>query len=123
MGDVALRIVAVTRHGVPLAQRLGETFGHAGKSFVPAHDTPATSVNDAVERYELPASQQVGLLLRQWTPLLIIAPVGEVVSLLAPHLSDEASHPPVIAVDTEGQFAVPLLRGARGEGDTLAEQI
>jgi precorrin-4/cobalt-precorrin-4 C11-methyltransferase len=123
MQDTTLHIVAMTRHGVPLAQRLAETLGDAGKIFVPAHDTPATSINRLVERYEAPASEQVGMLLREGTPLLVIAPVGEVVRLLAPHLQKEASHPPVISVDTDGRFVVPLLCGAQGMGDTLAARI
>jgi precorrin-4/cobalt-precorrin-4 C11-methyltransferase len=123
MQDTTFHIVAVTRHGVPLAQRLAETLGEAVKIFVPAHATAATSVNGPMERYEAPASEKVGTLLRERAPLLVIAPVAEVVPLLAVQLQTEVTHPPVIAVDTEGRFVVPLLRGSQGECDTLAAQI
>jgi precorrin-4 C11-methyltransferase len=123
MRDVRLQILAATRHGVPLAQRFHETLLDGVKIFAPADGTPALSSNGTIERFEVPTAQQVGGLLQEGMPLLIIAAVGEVVSLLAPHLQDEASHPPVVAVDPEGRFVVPLLGGARGEGDTLAERI
>jgi precorrin-4 C11-methyltransferase len=123
MQDITLRIVAVTAAGVLLAQRLAETLGDAAKVFVPAQETPAAFVTGAVERYEVPASQQVGILLREGTPLLVIAPVGEAVPLLATHLPAVASHPAVIAVDPEGQFVVPLLGGAQDEGLTVADHI
>ena len=114
MRDATLQILAVTQHGVALAQRCRETLEDGVRIFAPADDTPAVSMNGTIERYEAPASQQVGVLLREGTPLLVIAPVGEVVLLLAPHLHSEASHAPVVAVDTEGRFVVPLLaRGSR----------
>jgi precorrin-4/cobalt-precorrin-4 C11-methyltransferase len=123
MRDVTLQILVVTRHGMPLAQCFHEALLDGVKIFAPADDTPALSSNGTIERFEVPASQQMGVLLQEGKPLLVIAAVGEVVSLLAPYLQDEASHPAVVAVDTEGRFVVPLLHGARGEGDMLAERI
>jgi precorrin-4/cobalt-precorrin-4 C11-methyltransferase len=123
MRHTTLQIVAVTRHGVALAQRLAETWGDAVKIFVPAQDMPTPSLNGTVERYDGTACQQVGVLLREGAPLAVVASVGETVLLLAPYLQREASYPPVIAVEPEGRFVVPLVQGVQGGGDTLAARI
>src|SRR5262245_9563949 len=123
MRDTVLHIVVPTQHGVALAQRVAETFGQAVQIFAPTDDTPAASVNGTVERYDTPVWQQIGVLLRDGIPLIVIAPIPEVVTLLAKHLQAESSHPPVVALDTEGQFVVPLIRDAMGQSDMLAERI
>src|SRR5215813_2207821 len=124
MRDTVLHIVVPTQHGVVLAQRVAETFGQAVQIFArTTDDMPAASVNGTVERYDTPLWQQIGVLLRDGIPLIIIAPIPEVVTLLARHLQAESSHPPVVALDTEGQFVVPLIRDAMGQSDMLAERI
>jgi precorrin-4/cobalt-precorrin-4 C11-methyltransferase len=123
MPDSTLNIVVATQHGVVLAHCLAETFGTAVRMFAPVDKRPAASVNGTIERFEMPVSQQIGVRLREGIPLVVIAPIAEVVPLLAPHLHTAATLPPVIAADTEGRFVVPLVQGTRGEGDTLAERM
>jgi precorrin-4 C11-methyltransferase len=123
MPDTILNIVAATQHGVALAHRLAETVGAVVRLFAPADNKAALSVNDTVERFETLVSHQIGVLLREGIPLVVIAPIAEVVPLLAPHLHTTAALPPVVAADAEGRFVVPLVQGTRGEGDALAERM
>jgi len=51
-----------------------------------------------------------------------ICAAGILIRLLAPHLSDKAAEPPVLALSQDGQSVVPLLGGHRG-GNRLARQI
>src|SRR5262245_58385549 len=66
-----------------------EDVGAGVQIFAPTDDTPAASVNGTVERYDTPVWQQIGVLLRDGIPLIVIAPIPEVVTLLAKHLQAE----------------------------------
>ena len=123
MRQTTLRILVVTRHGISLAQRLAETCGDTVQILAPADATSTSSVSAIIESYETLSSHHIGALFRDRLPLIAVGPVGDVVSLLAPHLQTAASQVPVVAVDAEGQFVVPLLPGAMGEADVLAERI
>ena len=53
-------------------------------------------------------------LFRAGTPVVGICAAGILVRLLAPHLADKHTEPPVIAVSEDGRNVVPLLGGHHG---------
>jgi cobalt-precorrin 5A hydrolase/precorrin-3B C17-methyltransferase len=55
-------------------------------------------------------------------PIIGICAAGILIRLLAPHLSDKRSEPPVLAVSQDGAYAVPLLGGHHG-ANRLAREI
>src|SRR5690606_37874503 len=55
-------------------------------------------------------------------PIIGICAAGILIRLLAPHLSDKHSEPPVIAVSQDGAHVVPLLGGHHG-ANRLAREI
>ena len=61
-------------------------------------------------------------LFRSGTPLVGICAAGILVRLLAPHLADKGTEPPVIAVSEDGLSVVPLLGGHHG-ANRLARTI
>lgn len=61
-------------------------------------------------------------LFLQGRPVIGVMAAGALIRLLAPHLSDKMSEPPVIAVAEDGSAIVPLLGGHHGAND-LAREI
>ena len=61
-------------------------------------------------------------LFRDGTSIVGICAAGILIRLLAPHLADKSSEPPVIAVSEDGQSVVPLLGGHHG-ANRLARDI
>ena len=53
-------------------------------------------------------------LFRAGTPVVGICAAGILIRLLAPHLADKATEPPVLAVSEDGRSVVPLLGGHHG---------
>ena len=61
-------------------------------------------------------------LFRSGRPIIGLMAAGALVRLLAPHLRDKWSEPPVLAVSEDGASVVPLLGGHHGAND-LARRI
>ena len=61
-------------------------------------------------------------LFRAGTPIVGICAAGILIRLLAPHLADKGTEPPVLAVSEDGRSVVPLLGGHHG-ANRLARTI
>ena len=61
-------------------------------------------------------------LFRAGTPIVGVCASGILIRLLAPHLADKHTEPPVIAVSEDGESVVPLLGGHHG-ANRLARTI
>lgn len=61
-------------------------------------------------------------LFAEHTPIIGVCAAGILIRLLAPHLGDKHSEPPVLAVSSDGAHVVPLLGGHHGAND-LAQQV
>ena len=61
-------------------------------------------------------------LFRAGTPIVGICAAGILIRLLAPHLVDKGTEPPVLAVSEDGRSVVPLLGGHHG-ANRLARDI
>ena len=61
-------------------------------------------------------------LFAEGRPIVGICAAGILIRLLAPHLSDKTTEPPVLAVSQDGAHVVPLLGGHHG-ANRLAREI
>ena len=99
------RIIALTEAGLKLAQRLEKTLD-AEISYKPQ-----------------PFAEQVQGYFRNGDHLLFICATGIVVRTLASVIADKYQDPPVLVLDEQGQFVVPLLSGHEGGANQWAAEV
>ncbi|MFM7636195.1 MAG: precorrin-3B C(17)-methyltransferase [Cyanobacteriota bacterium] len=65
-------------------------------------------------------------LTQHWTSsrgFVVVGATGLVTRLIAPLLGDKHTDPPVVVVDPEGRFAIPLLGGHRAGAEVLSQRV
>lgn len=100
-------IITFAASGAELAQRLAPLLGG---------DIFHCGYNGENARILLPR------LFAEGRPIIGICAAGILIRLLAPHLSDKTSDPPVLALSQDGAHVVPLLGGHHG-ANRLAREI
>jgi cobalt-precorrin 5A hydrolase len=99
-------ITALTPRGLDLGRRLAGALGRG--EVVPVRGQAGTTLRE---------------LFAAGRPLICIMPLGVVVRLLGPVLSDKQAEPAVVVVDEAGRFAVSVLGGHAGGGNALARRV
>ena len=115
MGELA--VVAVTRRGVCLGERLSR--GLEGQLYVPARFCEAGRARP----YEGSLREVVAEVFGEYRGLVLIMATGISVRLIAPHLKDKRTDPAVVVVDDGGRYAVSLLSGHLGGANALAQRV
>lgn len=57
------------------------------------------------------------------TAMVFVGAVGMAVRLIANHVNDKLSDPPVVVIDERGQYAIPILSGHVGAANDLAKEL
>lgn len=108
-------IIILSEAALPMARRIAGAIGGE----VHGLDRRITQTVDATFTE---TGQHLGGLFLNGRPIVALMAAGAVIRLLAPHLGDKMSEPPVLAVAEDGSTVVPLLGGHHGAND-LARQI
>jgi cobalt-precorrin 5A hydrolase/precorrin-3B C17-methyltransferase len=108
-------IVILSDAAKPMAQRIAEVLGGEVHGL-------ARRVTEGVDVGFDDAVAHLSELFLQGRPVIGLMASGALIRLLAPHLQDKMSEPPVIAVAEDGSAIVPLLGGHHGAND-LAREI
>lgn len=108
--DKTIRIVALTEAGHRLGHRLKEY------------------LEKAAQRNELcfkpkPFAEKIQQAFSSGDPLILICATGIAVRTLAPVINSKREDPPVLVLDEQGQFVIPLLSGHEGGANAWAEEI
>jgi cobalamin biosynthesis protein CbiG len=103
---IGTSIVALTPRGVDLGHRLAQALG-CGE----------------VISIQISARQTLTDLFRAGRPLVCVMALGIVVRILGPLLRDKKVDPPVVVVDETGQFAISVLGGHAGGGNSLTREV
>lgn len=67
--------------------------------------------------------QWVGYHIKEKQPLIFIGACGIAVRAIAPFVRDKLSDPPVLVVDEQGNYVIPILSGHVGGANALARTI
>jgi precorrin-4 C11-methyltransferase len=108
-----MAIVAVTKHGLEIARKLGQVI-------------PDAEVIEAGSSGDEPHTPIRALLERAWRSrrkIVLVLATGAAVRLIAPLLKDKRSDPAVVAVDDAGRYAISLVGAHRADGNELAQQV
>lgn len=115
-----ITVIAVTRDGVELAQKVSRCLtraGHQVRTYRPAH-LPGEGTP-----YEQPLSLLVGREFSLCQGMVLIMALGIAVRVLAPLLRSKVSDPGVVVMDEKGNFAISLLGGHLGGANQLAREV
>ena len=105
MASRQTKIIALTEVGKNLAERL--------RSLIEA---------DVVYKPQ-PFAEQVQGFFKNGDRLIFICATGIVMRSLAPVLQDKYQDPPVLVIDEQGQFVIPLLSGHEGGANNWALEV
>lgn len=116
--DIA--IVAITRKGVALGQRLRLLL--PGSHFYLPQKFAVEPKSDE-HPFSSPAREVVREVFHRYRSLVLIMAVGIAVRLMASELRDKHKDPGVVVVDDAGSFSVSLLSGHEGGANQLARKV
>ncbi|OCW57618.1 precorrin-3B C(17)-methyltransferase [Hoeflea olei] len=108
-------IIILSDAALPMARRIARATGGEVHGL-------NRRITEVVDRTFTEAGPHLARLFSERRPIVGLMAAGALIRLLAPHLSDKMSEPPVIAVSEDGSAVVPLLGGHHGAND-LARAI
>jgi cobalt-precorrin 5A hydrolase len=114
-------VMALTRHGVELACKIGAGFG--ADVYCPAAFIENGAGNDTgifTQPITGNFGQFTGKIFSEYQALVFIMACGIVVRSIAPYLKDKKLDPAVVAMDEKGEFVISLLSGHWGKANELA---
>jgi len=116
--DMRIAVIAITRNGARLGQRLREGLSgaelHVSRRYA-GQAGPECRSFDPASLKDLVASLWQGV-----DGFVFIMASGIVVRMIAPHLKSKQSDPAVVVMDDAGKFAISLLSGHLGGANELA---
>jgi cobalt-precorrin 5A hydrolase len=118
--DMNIAVVAITRGGAQLGQRLCNNL--AGLEFYVSRRY-AGQAGSRCHHFE-PAELKVLIasLWKKYDGFVLIMATGIVVRMIAPLLESKETDPAVVVMDDAGRFAISLLAGHLGGANELAER-
>lgn len=119
-----IAIVAITRHGIALADRIVAALPGA-QLFAPEkfRAEAEAAAPGAARCYAGKVGGQVPALFSAFDAIVAVVSLGAVVRLIAPHLGNKENAPAVVVVDEAGRFAIPVLSGHLGGANALAGRL
>ena len=115
-----IAIVAITRRGVALGQRLKRLLP-ASHLYLPQKFAAEPKPDEYP--FSSPAKEVVREVFSHYRHLVLIMAVGIAVRLVASELRDKHQDPGVVVVDDGGSFSVSLLSGHEGGANELARKL
>ncbi len=119
-GKEYLAIVAITRQGAALGQRLRRLLS-GSHLYMPKE--LAIEPRPFEYPFSSPVKKAVREIFRQYRYLVLIMAVGIAVRMVAPEIRDKRKDPGVVVVDDAGSFCVSLLSGHIGGANELTRKI
>ncbi len=131
MSNQTLVIIAVTRAGARLAQRLAtelRAMARVPAKFVDTSAAAGTAAEPAeapgqVTPYTTSLLEEVRFWWERSRALVLIMASGIAVRAIAPLIAHKTIDPAVVCLDERGRFVIPLLGGHQAGANDLARQV
>lgn len=121
--NTRVALVAITRHGAGLVQRLAPHLPEAEVIVAEKFAGQVAGLTNNVKPYAGAFSAQMASLFANYDQIVFFISLGAVVRLIAPHLKSKDEDPGVLVVDDAAQFVIPVLSGHVGGANAYAEQV
>jgi cobalt-precorrin 5A hydrolase len=119
-GDVA--VVAITKHGVELARRLGDTFAHADLYYMSKFGRGDEHAK-GIQLFEGSVRLLFPALFPAYKGIVCIISLGAVVRMIAPLLKDKKEDPGIVVIDDKGEHVISVLSGHLGGANELTQEV
>lgn len=119
-GDYA--IVAITKHGVELARKLGSSFQHADVYYMGKFEKGDEAAK-GIQMFTGSVRLLLPSLFEAYKGLIIIISLGAVVRMIAPLLKDKKTDPGVVVIDDKGEHVISVLSGHIGGANELTKEV
>lgn len=120
-----LSIISFTRKGIQLSKKIAELVDLKNvvcftkcKTFAETYGETET-----VTYVKQSIGEWAGEQMKQKNGLLFIGACGIAVRAIAPHLTDKLHDSPVLVMDEEGQYVIPILSGHVGGANEIAKLL
>lgn len=120
MPEMRIAIIAITRRGAQLGQRIRRTMADCDFYVSRRYAGQAGTRCNCFEPAEL--SSLVASLWKKYDGFVLIMATGIVIRMIAPLLQSKETDPAVVCMDDAGKFAISLLSGHLGGANELAER-
>jgi cobalt-precorrin 5A hydrolase len=119
-GDYA--VVAITKHGVELARKLGNSFQNADVYYMNKFEKGDEEAKD-IQLFTGSVRLLLPSLFEAYKGLIIIISLGAVVRMIAPLLKDKKTDPAVVVIDDKGEHVISVLSGHIGGANELTKEV
>lgn len=130
-------IISFTLKGIELSLKIKKAFSgeteedlclytkcsHAEKSLTERKLTEKDLVESGLSYVEQPLTEWTGEQMKKRRSLLFIGACGIAVRAIAPFLTDKLNDVPVLVMDEQGRFVIPVLAGHVGGANELAVSL
>ncbi len=113
-------VYAITRHGIGIATRL--LAGLSGADLYVSEKLHTSAPTGALP-LRLPMGPRLVETFEAYDCHVFIISVGAVVRMIAPLLKDKKTDPAVVCVDDDARYAICVLSGHVGRGNTFTDRI
>lgn len=122
-GEPRVALVAITKHGAALLQRLAPKLPLADVIVSDKFAAQVKGLTNRMTPYTGAFSARIAGLFAAYDQIVFFVSLGAVVRLIAPHLKSKDEDPGVLVVDDAAQFVIPVISGHVGGANAYAEQI
>ena len=130
-------IISFTLKGIELSLKIKKAFSgeteeelclytkcsHAEKSLTERKLTEKNLAESGLSYVEQPLTEWTGEQMKKRRSLLFIGACGIAVRAIAPFLTDKLNDVPVLVMDEQGRFVIPVLAGHVGGANELAVSL
>ncbi len=116
-----LSVISFTQNGARLAKRLAQILGQEQEGiFIYTKCRECIKDSQFGIPVKTPAAQWAGERMREKSALLFIGACGIAVRSIAPFVTDKLQDAPVLVMDEQGRYVIPVLSGHMGGANELA---
>lgn len=120
---MVLSAISFTKNGRKLGERLAERLAEEVILYTKCGDVSEQAGRRPVIPVEESIGEWAGKQMRENNALLFIGACGIAVRAVAPHITDKLHDSPVLVMDEQGNYIIPVLSGHMGGANEIALKI